>query len=40
MSIDHLLAPDARLEKVASGFTWVEGPAWIPSRGSLGRYAT
>ncbi|MGP9614505.1 SMP-30/gluconolactonase/LRE family protein [Brachybacterium sp. AOP42-B2-9] len=35
MSIDHLLAPDARLEKVASGFTWVEGPAWIPSRGML-----
>lgn len=35
MSIDHLLAPDARLEKVASGFTWVEGPAWIPSRGVL-----
>ena len=35
MSIDHLLAPDARLEKIASGFTWVEGPAWIPSRGVL-----
>lgn len=35
MSIDHLLAPDARLEKVADGFTWVEGPAWIPARGVL-----
>ena len=35
MSIDHLLAPDARLEKVASGFTWAEGPAWIPARGVL-----
>lgn len=32
---DHLLAPDARLEKVADGFTWVEGPAWIPARGVL-----
>lgn len=35
MTLDHLLAPDARLEKVASGFTWVEGPAWIPARGVL-----
>src|SRR5699024_11039713 len=26
MSIDHLLASDARLEKVAGGFTWLEGP--------------
>lgn len=35
MTLDHLLAPDARLEKVASGFTWVEGPAWIPAHGVL-----
>src|SRR5699024_6711537 len=35
MSIEHLLAPDARLEKVASGLAWVEGPAWIPARGVL-----
>ena len=35
MSIDHLLAPDARLEKVAGGFTWLEGPAWILARGVL-----
>ena len=35
MSIDHLLASDARLEKVAGGFTWLEGPAWIPARGVL-----
>lgn len=35
MSIEHLLAPDARLEKVAGGFTWVEGPCWIPARGVL-----
>lgn len=35
MTLDHLLAPDARLEKVADGYTWVEGPAWIPARGVL-----
>ena len=35
MSIDDLLAADARLEEVASGFTWVEGPTWIPARGVL-----
>ncbi|MFL0458544.1 SMP-30/gluconolactonase/LRE family protein [Brachybacterium paraconglomeratum] len=35
MTLDHLLAPDASLEKVVSGFTWVEGPAWIPARGVL-----
>lgn len=35
MTIDHLLAPEARLEKVAEGFTWAEGPAWIPARGVL-----
>jgi len=35
MTLDDLLAPDARLEKVATGFTWCEGPAWIPSRGVL-----
>lgn len=35
MSMEQLLAPDARLEKVASGFTWCEGPAWIPARGVL-----
>ncbi|ATG55903.1 gluconolactonase [Brachybacterium ginsengisoli] len=35
MTLDALLAPDAQLEKVASGFTWCEGPAWIPARGVL-----
>ena len=35
MTISRLLAPGARLEKVASGFTWLEGPAWIPARGVL-----
>jgi gluconolactonase len=31
----HLLAPDARLEKVAGGLAWAEGPAWIAARGVL-----
>lgn len=28
-ALDQLLAPDARVEKLASGFTWAEGPVWI-----------
>src|SRR5699024_3712690 len=35
MSIEHLLAPDARLEKVASGLAWVGGPARSSPRGVL-----
>lgn len=27
-----VVAPDARVEKLAEGFTWAEGPAWIPAR--------
>ncbi|WP_114855447.1 SMP-30/gluconolactonase/LRE family protein [Brachybacterium sp. YJGR34] len=30
-----LLAPGARLEKVATGATWAEGPVWIPRRRAL-----
>jgi gluconolactonase len=30
-----LLPQDAALEKVCDGFTWTEGPAWIPARGVL-----
>ncbi len=26
--LDHLLAEDAKLEKLAEGFAWSEGPAW------------
>jgi len=25
----ELVAPDARMEKIAEGFTWSEGPAWV-----------
>jgi gluconolactonase len=28
-ALDSLLAPDAQIEKLASGFTWSEGPVWI-----------
>jgi gluconolactonase len=30
-AFDRLVPQDAVLEKVATGFTWVEGPVWIPS---------
>lgn len=30
-AFDSLVPQDAMLEKVATGFTWVEGPVWIPS---------
>lgn len=29
VGLEHLLDPGARLEKVASGCTWNEGPAWV-----------
>jgi gluconolactonase len=32
-SIDRIIPADAKLERVASGFTWVEGPVW--AEGSL-----
>lgn len=33
-SFHDVVAPDASIEKIAEGFTWSEGPAWISS----GRY--
>ncbi len=27
---DRLIPPDARLEKLAEGFEWAEGPVWVP----------
>lgn len=32
---DQLVPKDAKLEKVAAGFTWVEGPVWDRRTGSL-----
>ena len=34
-ALDALLAPDAKLEKLAEGFTWSEGPVWVRSAGHL-----
>jgi gluconolactonase len=28
-ALDAIIAPDARIEKLAEGFTWSEGPVWI-----------
>ncbi len=33
--IDRLLAPDTRLEHLAGGFQWLEGPAWNAREGHL-----
>jgi gluconolactonase len=28
-SIDRIIPTDAKVEKIANGFTWVEGPVWV-----------
>ncbi len=30
-AVDALIPPGVSLQKVASGFTWTEGPVWLPS---------
>ncbi|QDV58556.1 SMP-30/gluconolactonase/LRE family protein [Rosistilla oblonga] len=32
-ALDKLLAKDAKIEVLASGFTWSEGPLWVPEEG-------
>src|SRR5437763_12860012 len=32
---DQLVAPDAKIEKLAQGFAWSEGPIWIKDGGYL-----
>lgn len=34
-ALDKLVAPDAKIEVLASGFTWVEGPVWSKAEGEL-----
>jgi gluconolactonase len=34
-ALDAIVAPDAQVEKLADGFTWAEGPAWIGAGGYL-----
>jgi len=29
-AFDKLVAPDAKLEELANGFAWTEGPVWVP----------
>lgn len=29
-ALDQLIAPDAKIEVIASGFDWTEGPVWVP----------
>jgi gluconolactonase len=33
--LDKLLAKDAKVEKLAGGFVWTEGPAWVKNGGYL-----
>ena len=33
--LDELIVPDARIEKLAGGFEWAEGPVWDRKSGSL-----
>lgn len=32
---DELFAPDARIEVIADGFSWAEGPLWLPTENCL-----
>lgn len=34
-ALDALIAPDARMEALATGFTWSEGPTWHPREDCL-----
>lgn len=34
-ALDGLLAPDAVIEVLAEGFTWSEGPVWVPAQAAL-----
>ncbi|MEJ7607712.1 MAG: SMP-30/gluconolactonase/LRE family protein [Bryobacteraceae bacterium] len=33
--LDSILAPDAKLEVISSGFDWSEGPVWLPKEKAL-----
>jgi gluconolactonase len=34
--LDALLAKEAQMEVIASGFEWCEGPVWVPEKGGTG----
>lgn len=33
-TLDELIAPDAKIEVISSGFVWTEGPCWVPAKGN------
>jgi len=35
--LDSILAPDAKLEKLAEGFRWTEGPSWYVEKDAAGK---
>jgi hypothetical protein len=37
-AIDKLLPTDAKLEKLAEGFEWTEGPVWVKGKGKQPGY--
>jgi gluconolactonase len=34
-ALDQILAPDAKIEVIAEGYTWSEGPVWVPAGNML-----
>ena len=34
-ALDHLLDPDEKVETLAEGFSWSEGPIWVPAEHAL-----
>src|SRR5438105_619997 len=34
-ALDKLIPKDAVIEKLADGFSWAEGPIWVPKEGYL-----
>jgi gluconolactonase len=37
-SLDAIVSPDAKLEKLAGGFLFTEGPVWVPAKDSVPGY--
>jgi gluconolactonase len=37
-ALDQIVAPDARLEKLAGGFLFTEGPVWVPATANTSGY--
>lgn len=33
-ALDNLIAPEAKIEVLAGGFEWAEGPVWVPEEGN------